>query len=350
VPLFPLDPSIHVDDQGYHLFYTTPFCLAASGPRYSWDPANPGACDLDNTITSIAYAFSGDRGLTWTFRVTPVILPADTGFDASKIETAFPFRRGDTLYLAYSAEGKRDGSPFTLRYQIGLARLPLGGQAVRAVLLDESRQFERRETPLLAYDPRPGRFDNNVQEPSVVLGPDGLVLYYVGLGLALPDEPVDAPGQQVTSIGLGRAELDADFNVTSRSAATLLNGANITEVRYFDGAYHLFGTTAGTGEFHRGNRIGYVTSADGVAWGAPRVILEGSVAGFDDWGIMAPTVVVEPERLVMFYTAFGLEQRACFPVPADGRFGRPVLNGAACLYATVARAIAPRPAPGAPRR
>jgi hypothetical protein len=65
---------------------------------------------------------------------------------------------------------------------------------------------------------------------------------------------------------------------------------------------------------------------------------------------MAPTVVVEPERLVMFYTAFGLEQRACFPVPADGRFGRPVLNGAACLYATVARAIAPRPAPGAPRR
>jgi len=58
---------------------------------------------------------------------------------------------------------------------------------------------------------------------------------------------------------------------------------------------------------------------------------------------MAPTVAVEPDQLVVFYTAFGLEERACFPVPADGRFGKPVRNGAACLYATVARSVAARP-------
>jgi hypothetical protein len=298
---------------------------------------------VDNSITSIAYAFSGDRGLTWEFRATPVILPGNSGFDASKIETAFPFRRGDTLYLTYSAEGERDGATFTLRYQIGLARLPLGGQSVRTALMDEGRQFERRATPLLPYDLRLGRFDNNVQEPSVVIGPDGIVLYYVGLGLLLPDESVEAPGQQIVSIGLGRAELDAGLNVTSRSSATLLDGVNITEVRYVDGAYHLFGTTPGTGEFHEGNRIEYSTSTDGVTWAARQVILQGAVPGFDAWGIMAPTVAVEPDQLVVFYTAFGLEERACFPVPADGRFGKPVRNGAACLYATVARSVAARP-------
>jgi len=343
LPIMAFDPGIYVDAEGYHLFYTSLFCQTGDEWAFSWDPAAPAACNIGTTIGSIAYAFSADRGLTWEFRATPVILPADTGFDASKIETAQPFRRGDTLYLVYSAEGKRDGATFTLRYQIGLARLPLGGRSVRTALIDQGRRFEHRRQPLLPYDVRPGRFDNNVQEPSVVLGPDGLVLYYVGLGLRLPDQPVTAPGQQITSVGLGRAELAADFTVTSRSDATLLNGANITEIRYFDGAYHLFGTTAGRGEFHLGNRIEYATSTDGLGWTAPKVILEGSVPGYDDWGIMAPTVVVEPDRLVVFYTAFGSEERACFPVPADGRFGRPVRDGAACLYATVGRAVAARP-------
>jgi len=177
----------------------------------------------------------------------------------------------------------------------------------------------------------------------VVVRPDGIFLYYVGLGLLLPEQPVEAPGQQITSVGLGRAEFDLDLNVISRSASTLLEGANITEVRYFDGAYRLFATTPSLGEFHQGDGISYSTSEDGVHWPTPTPILHGAVAGLDDWGMMAPTVAVENDRVVLFYTAFTMERHACFPVPADGRFGHPVAGGTACVFPTVGRAVAARP-------
>jgi len=342
-PAVAFDPDIYVDDEGYHLFYTTLFCRAAYGYSYSWDPANPGRCNIMNAVGSIAYAFSNDQGLTWRYRETPVVLPSDSGFDSAKIETAFVFRLGDTLYLSYSADGNRGSQKFTSRYQIGLATLVLGGRSVRAAMMDDSTRFQRRPTPWLTYDLRAGRFDNNVQEPSVVVRPDGIFLYYVGLGLLLPEQPVEAPGQQITSVGLGRAEFDPDLNVISRSASTLLEGANITEVRYFDGAYHLFATTPSPGEFHRGARLSHSRSPDGVHWSPSTLLLEETVPGLDDWGMMAPTVAVEKDRVALFYTAYAAEQRACFPVPTDGRFGHPVAKGTQCVFPTVARAVAARP-------
>ena len=70
--------------------------------------------------------------------------------------------------------------------------------------------------------------------------------------------------------------------------------------------------------------------------------------GFDDWGVMAPTVAVEEDQVVMFYTAFGTERHACFPVAADGRFGRPAGDGQ-CLFGTVGRAVSSRPTPESER-
>src|SRR5206468_4331205 len=81
----------------------------------------------------------------------------------------------------------------------------LGRRSVHDALMDDSTRFARRVDPLLSYDLRPGRFDNNVQEPSVVVVHDSVVLYYIGLGLQLPDQPIDAPGQGIQSVGLGRA-------------------------------------------------------------------------------------------------------------------------------------------------
>jgi len=343
-PIMAVDPSIYVDREGYHLFYTTLFCRRDDGYVYSWDPADPSACNITNHVVSIAYAFSADGGLTWVFRQTPIVMPGPSGFDATQIETAAAFRLGDTLYVAYSADGERDGRRLTARYQIGLARLALGGQSVRAAMIDGSRQFERRSTPLLSFDPRPGRFDNNVQEPSVVIGRDGIELYYIGIGLRLPDEPIDAAGQGIVSVGLGRAVLDEHLHVVSRSASAVLSGVNITEVRYFDNAYHLFATTLSPGESHRGEAISYATSADGLHWTTPSVILSpGSVPGFNDWGLMGPTAAVEPSRVVLFYTAFGSTPRACVLVAPDGRFGLPLADGPRCLFATIGRAVSARP-------
>lgn len=343
LPIVATDPSVYVDDEGYHLFYSTFFCQRDGGHSYSWDPANPGACDINKTFTSIAYAFSADRGLTWRFRQTPVVLPTESGFAAYRIETSSFARRGNTAYLVFSSDGTRDGKVFTARYQIGLATLSLGSRGVRATLLDESQRFQLRPTPLLSYDLRPGRFDNNVQEPSITVGPQGIVLYYIGLGFKLPDQPLDAPGQGISNVGLGRAVLDDQFNVVSRSSNPIMGGVNITEVRYFDNAYHLFATTFG-GEAHRGEAISYATSTDGMRWSSPVVVISpGSVPGFNDWGLMAPTAAVESNQIVLFFTAFGLAGSKCQPLGPSGRFGFPVLNETNCMYPTVGRAVAPRP-------
>jgi hypothetical protein len=245
----------------------------------------------------------------------------------------------DTLYLAYSAAGmSSEGTPQIHRFQIGLAQIALGRGSVREAMMDESRTFERRAAPLLPYDLREGRFDNNVQEPSVVFGPDGLFLYYIGLGLALPHEPIDAPGQKIQSVGLGRATLDRQLNVVSRSAAPILEGVNITEVRYFDDAYHLFATTLTSGDAHRDEAITHATSLDGVTWSTPGPLLSpGAVGGYDDWGVMAPTVAVEPDRLVLFYTAFGTSGGACRLIGPRGRFGMPMAQGRRCFFPTIGR-------------
>jgi len=346
-PILPVDPSIYVDNEGYHLFYSTFFCRREHRRSYSWDPADPTACDMGNTITAIAYAFSRDRGLTWGFRQTPVVMSGDSGFDAARIETAAAFRLGDTLYVAYSADGDRDGRKFTARYQIGVARLVLRRQSVRQAMMDESRQFERRATPLLPFDLRTGHFDNNVQEPSVVIGPDGIVLYYIGLGLRLPGEPIDAAGQQIVSIGLGRAVLDEHLNVLVRSESALLEGVNTTEVKYFDHAYHLFASTLGGGDAHRNEAISYATSADGAHWTTPTVILSpGSAPGFNDWGLMAPTAAVQLNRVVLFYTAFGTAPGECLLRGRDGRFGVPLVDVSRCMFVTIGRAVSALPAVG----
>ncbi len=125
----------------------------------------------------------------------------------------------------------------------------------------------------------------------------------------------------------------------------MLAAANITEVKYFDEAYHLFASasTLAEGEFHEGETITHSTSVDGVNWSAPEVILSPSAEpGFDNWGLMAPTVAVEADRLVLFYTAFETDQHVCFPVAVDGRFGMPVAENSKCLYATTGRAVSPR--------
>ncbi len=54
---------------------------------------------------------------------------------------------------------------------------------------------------------------------------------------------------------------------------------------------------------------------------------------------MSPTVTQEPGRLVLFYTALGVENHACFPLPPAGRWGIPLPQDR-CLYGTLGRAVA----------
>ena len=151
-----------------------------------------------------------------------------------------------------------------------------------------------------------------------------------------------AAGQGIVSVGLGRAVLDGQLEVVERSSSAVAQGVNSIEVKYFDNAYHVFGSTLTTGKAHLGEAINYATSADGVRWTEPKVILSpGSAAGFNDWGLSSPTAAVEAGRLVLFYTAFGSEQGDCVLQGAGGRFGLPY-SESKCVFATTGRAVSAR--------
>lgn len=343
VPIMVFDPHVYADDEGYHLFYTTSFCRRLYSLAYTFDPAAPDYCNIVNAVGSTGYAFSSDRGLSWEFRQTPVVLPAYSGFDSAKIETAHVFRLGNTLYLSYSADGDIGGRKLEARHQIGIAKLELGRRSVREALLEENDSFKRRSRPMLAYSMEEGKLNNNVQEPSVVIRDDRVELYYIALGLKLPEEAATAPGQKITSITLGRADFGSGLAAISAPEERLATGVNITEIKYFDEMYHLFGTSLVSGEFHQGEELIYATSPDGRSWSSNQILLSpGDQPTFDNWGLMAPTAVVEEDRIIMFYTAYEVDPNPCFPIPPDGRFGRPVVGGQKCVRATLGRAVSAR--------
>ncbi len=345
-PIFPADPAVVKDAEGYHLFYTTYFCKANGNYYYSWDAGNLAACNIIDAPAGIGYAFSSDGGYNWEFRGSPVLLRGSEPWNRGDVETAHVAVLGDTLYLFYSAWGEYQGQPLPHRYQIGVATLDLKGKSIRERLLTDGAVFTGRAEPLISYNLTVTSFDNNTQEPSVVIRDGLLELFYVGVAFALPDQSADAPGQSIQSVGMAKAVFRPDLQVVAKSGGYILPDANITEVKYFDGAYHVFSTTLEKegGEFHQNEKINLFWSANGVDWSGPDVLLSPE-ASFDKWGMMAPTVVVEDSELVLFYSGWSIEGHPCFPEPfrPDIRFGYPA-TGDKCIYGSVGRATSVRSA------
>jgi predicted GH43/DUF377 family glycosyl hydrolase len=329
------DPCVIKDDEGYHAFFTNLFFKKHDRYWYSYDPRNQGEFDVEDNVGTVAYAFSRDRGLTWTLRKTPCVLPGPEPWRDDGLETPFVLRDGDRLVLFYSAKGSRDGKKFSSRFQIGAASLELGGRTIREALLDQSVLFTKRKEPVLPHNTRIVHHDNNTQEPSAVLRDGKIELFYTGLTLKKPDQAIGGvPGQGIKNVALYRAVLDKDLNLIQPADKALIQMGNIAEVHYRKGAYHCFSTgsppwhadypgkAGGLGSFHYNESIVYHYSVDGESWSSARTVLKkGAGRAFDNWGIMAPTVVFERDRVVMFYTAWQIGDQTMNPLPADGRFG-----------------------------
>jgi hypothetical protein len=338
-PMIVMDPCAIKDAEGYHLFFSSFFCETPTGLAISWDPGAGNPNDIANLTTAIAYAFSPDQGRTWTVRPTPVLLPGEAEWEDHRIETASTVVVGDTLHLFYSADGHRDGELFAARYQIGAVSLYLAGTTIREAFMDREAVFARqRDEPILPGVTDRHSFRNNVQEPSILRVGDHFELYFVGLGLAHPNEAIDYPEQETRPVGLGRAILDDAFEVIEVSDSALVDLAIIIEVRKIGDTYLLFSTLPGDGEVHQGERIGYFTSEDGLRWSRKCPILVGEQGpDFDRWAAMSPTVVPESDQLVVFYTAL-----SGAPEPPEGRWGIPLPENRR-LYGTLGRAVAPAP-------
>ncbi|HUU44484.1 MAG TPA: hypothetical protein VM118_02020 [Acidobacteriota bacterium] len=343
-PIFPTDPGVIADSEGYHLFYTSYFCKASGAYYYSWDVGNLAACNITDGVATVGYAFSSDGGYTWQFRGRPVVMPGPEPWQCGDLETPHAAVLGDTLYLFYSATGTFEGEPFPQRYQIGAATLDLNGGTIRQRLLTEDADFTRRPEPLLPYNTTATAFDNNTQEPSVVIRDGLLELFYIGVRFAEPQLPAEDPGQTLLGYGLAKAVFTSDLTLTEAASGYLLPNANITEVKYFDSTYYVFSTTGTDGEFHRHERIELYRSSDGTTFSAPVDLLLPQTS-FDSWGLMAPTVIVNDSQVVMFYTGWNSLNHPCFPepLPPDTRFGRPSDDGATCIHGSIGRTVAVRP-------
>jgi len=334
-PTFMADPCVIKDEEGYHAFFTNLFFKRNGRPCLSYDPQRQDEFDTRELLGTVAYAFSSDRGLTWTLRQTPCVMPGPESWNNDALETPFVLKDGGRLLLFYSALGSRDGKKFRSRYQIGAASLELGGRTIRERLLDESVQFTKAKEPVLPHNTTSVDHDNNTQEPSVVLRDGKFELFYIGLTLKKPDQQIPGvSGQAITKVAMYKAVLDRDLHVVRAVDEALINNANITEVHYRDGVYHVFSTKSppwyadypGRAEqldrFHHNERITYYRSVDGTTWSKAVTLLErGPEDSFDNWGIMAPTVVFENDHAVMFYTAWQIGNQTMTPLPPDGRFG-----------------------------
>jgi hypothetical protein len=319
-PMIVMDPCVIPDPEGYHLFFSTFFCESAHGLSLYWKPELGEQFDVMKLTTGIAYAFSADRGKSWSIRPRPLLLPDARGWDDLRVETASAVVEDDVLHLFYCADRK----PAPARYQIGEASLALKGESLRQALLVQERTPSRsRSTPVLAGITDRPSFRNNVQEPSVLYSRGRFELYFVGLQFSQPAEAVGHPGQTLRRVGLGRAILDRSLNVIEVSGKPLLDLANMIEVKRTGDDLVLFTTLPGEGEAHRGESIGYHTSRDGRHWSRARKVLSSPTLGFDSWGCMSPTVVPEGDRWVLFYTALERtrerpQERWGIPLDPDG--------------------------------
>lgn len=336
-PMITADPFIFKDAEGYHLFFSSLFCWNGSNYYFSWDPNNPAACDRTNTITATAYAFSTDQGLTWQIRSSPVFYPGAPGvWDSKGVETPNLVRVNNRLFLFYSG----DAIGFENRFQIGVTAIDLAAGSVRTTFLVNNAVFPRPAGPLMPFNITTQAFTNNIQEPAVVFNNGRFEVYFTGLQLQLPGQPIAAAGQAVQYIGVGRRVFDSQFNVVEQNDVPLLDGVNMPEVRLVTNVYFMFSTIVEPGEIYQNEKLEYRTSLDGLTWSNAIPLLGPGLPGsIDNWGMAAPTVQPETNSFVIFYMALSEENHPCSLQPG-GRFGAPVENSQNCVYTGIGRAVA----------
>ena len=365
-PPFIADPGVIKDASGYHLFMTNQFCDLNNNAQWDegehlFDADNTLLCVADRGVAATMYAFSDDEGLSWTVRPQPAVEPGPFGWDNVNLETPFAFVHDDTLYVLYCAFGDKDGSLFMTRYQIGFASVALNGRTIKQALMDDAVVLGKNNggaEPLLAGNILTSDYDNNTQEPSVVVTESGFELFFTGLRLSDPAlDLTPGNGNDITGIALMRQKFDFDWQKTGEmevahditnaapetDEALALSPVNIGEVHYYSGKYYYFYTTLEAGaDFHYGERIARAVSDDGLTWTDMEVVLQpGEVeSDYKGWGIMAPSVVFENDRLVLFYTAWGdTSTTPCVMSGAGARWGQQVTGGQKCVFGNLVRAV-----------
>jgi len=359
-PMFFSDPGVIKDSSGYHIFTLAQYCdndgdeiFEAGDGDFTPTVWNDCFHAQHRESGSTLYAFSGDQGATWQIRPTPVLEASrnNAEWDEEKIETPFPLLVDDTLYLFYSATGVHSQTGFLAsRWSIGVATLELAGRSIKEALFDNAEVFTKNPAnPILEYNATKSDYDNSMAEPSVLYRNNKFELF--ATGLRVPNAATDT-GASINGIALHKIVMDMNTNVESSEISNFMDMSdpdpeqavlplNISEVHYISDRYYAFYTFFGGGEFHAQETIKMASSPDGLNWANDSTILSygGNITDSDGWGIMAPTLVVETDQLVMFYSAWGEVDN--FLCDRNSKWGIDLLESSRCVYGSIARATAP---------
>jgi hypothetical protein len=276
------DPSIVVEEGFYRLFYT---CFIV--PKTGFVP--------ENVRAGICSATSTD-GLSWTEidsgdpNTPGLVLRGIEGSWQENLEAAFVVEIDET-YLLYYSGYKTEGDP------------AMGFPASLSVASSSDGIYFERISDLPILEPTPGWYDNDaVYSPAIEIAGDELVMVYAGhcytncqagwgvtlLGATSPDgltwTKLERPVLQGPELGL-------DWTRDGVAEPALLYGP--------DGQWLLFFTSLQADTREIGLAFGPTPFGPWKVIDQP--ILHPTSGTFDEGGVLAPFVLIEEERLRMWY-------------------------------------------------
>lgn len=312
--VFAADASVIEDGGGYRMYYTD-YDRGPNGEDGS------GIC-MALSPDGAAWAIPGAEGSA----VPPFVMEGIEGSQEEDLETCFCLRWKGEYFLYYCGYPRAGVEVYP-----GSGLRETMGSAVYLARSPDGAQFTRHGPPVLERGAA-GAFDEDaVFSPSVIPYGEGLFMAYAGhrYDPALPSGvsvlgAYSADGVQWTKVNepllLPGGQYPADHPASG--LGWMRDGSGEPEiVAEADGSFSLFFTGLDDGAGTRS--IGAAKAPD--PWGPyaidPEPVLRASASGFDSGAVLAPSVLVEGDRLRLWYNAMGSGESSWLIGYAEGPAG-----------------------------
>jgi predicted GH43/DUF377 family glycosyl hydrolase len=295
------DPCVLKDGDGYKLYYT---CVGVTQEEI--DAAAP----FDPTPKARICLAISDDGIIYTRHPNnPILDLSDSAWDSYALETPFVMNIGGEYWLYYygydttEIEDVISGDKTTLG-SIGLA---ISNDGIIFTRYSNNPVLE--PSPLTDTDNYVGSWDSWVIEgPSIIEVGSEYWMFYGGAGSEVAGEMVNSVGLAISPDGKKwtKAIQNPLLNEGSASSWDRYHVIDPSVIKY-NNQYILWyhgGNTyfAGDGEYSNFN-IGVAYSDNGIEWvkDSNNPVLENDVLSWTSSGVMAPSVIEESDKFVMYF-------------------------------------------------
>ena len=295
------DPCVLKDDDGYKLYYT---CVGVTQEEI--DAAAP----LDPTpICRICVATSND-GITFTRHPNnPILDLSENEWDSYALETPFVMKIGAEYWLYYNGKDTEymqdviNGDKITLG-SIGLA---ISNDGITFTRTATNPIFE--PSPLTDPSNYVGSWDSWVVEgPCIIEVGSEYWMYYGGAGSEVAGEMINSIGLAKSSDGMTwrKAPQNPIINEGNASSWDRYHVIDPSVIKYNNRYmlwYHGGDIYFAADEEYSNFNIGVAYSVDGINWvkDSSNPVLKNNVLNWTSSGIMAPSVIEESDKFVMYF-------------------------------------------------